>query len=127
MPRKFISVATYLHVYTSVKIIFVYSSCIITNTPSFIYTLEILFQKAKHKDGKLTLLPVHKLKKSFSSSWKALGLHTCASHSFLTSAYISLSKTDLLFFIGKDILLLLSLSISLPSFVLPHGTYPNLT
>lgn len=36
---------------------------------------------------------------SFSSAWKSICPNTCASHSFLTSAYFSLSKTDLLFFL----------------------------
>ena len=62
----------------------------------------------------------------FSSAWKAFCLNTCVSHSFVSSAYISLSKTDL-FFIWKGILPLPLLFVPLPSFVLPHGSYSHLT
>lgn len=97
--------------YASVKIS-VYSLYFTTNISSFIFMLELLFLKVKHKDGKLSLLLFHKLKKKISSAWKALGSYTWASHSFLTSTYILLSKIDLLFFIWKDIFPSPSLSIS---------------
>ena len=48
--------------YASVKIS-VYSLYFTTNISSFIFMLELLFLKVKHKDGKLSLLLFHKLKK----------------------------------------------------------------
>lgn len=125
MPKRVVSAATCCQAHTCFKIILASSLRITTHLPNFIYTREIFFQGVNIKVENYLCYPPTTF--FFSSAWKVVFPHTYASHSSLTSAYISLSETDLLFFHMERHSPLTITFCSFPSFVLPHSSYPHLT